>query len=225
MDTIGASCLRLSIRWQLCSARACRVLARRDLDNQRNPNYNRRGLGTRKAKAFESTSSQMPPPPAAVIATNWSGPTAFMTDANSYPLPIEGLQPVAGMPGHQWAAPSLPALQHLLAHAAAHPEEARARGRRAFLETQGLMCSDFGAASLPDPASQILPSRPFQTLPLRSCLSDLFRPCLDRSATQSRTSPLVHAPSCLHQLPWGLACSATAVDARASSLLQPHVPA
>ena len=29
-----------------------------------------------------------------IIATNWSGPTEYMTEANSYPLRIEGLSEV-----------------------------------------------------------------------------------------------------------------------------------
>ncbi len=135
-----------------------------------------------------------------------------MTDANSYPLPIEGLQPVAGMPGHRWAVPSLSVLQHLLAHAAAHPEEARTRGRRGFLETQG---SDIRAAWLS------LPFRPFQTLPALQRHTD--------SHLTTRTCS--HTPSCLHELLWGHACDVSISQARASSLTSllwprvPHVPA
>ena len=44
-----------------------------------------------------------------VIATNWSGPTAFLTESNGYPLSIDGLELVGGdgpFADHQWAAPS-----------------------------------------------------------------------------------------------------------------------
>ena len=54
-----------------------------------------------------------------VIATNWSGPTAFLTDDNSLPIPLDeeacpaGLDAVAAGPfaGHRWACPSVTALR------------------------------------------------------------------------------------------------------------------
>lgn len=67
----------------------------------------------------------------AVIATNWSGPTAFMDEGNSYPLPIQGLAKVASglWADHQWAAPSVSDLKRLLRRVVTHPQEAAARGR------------------------------------------------------------------------------------------------
>ncbi len=53
------------------------------------------------------------------IATNWSGPTDFMTPTNSYPLPITGLVPVSGRDfeaGQKWAAPDGVELQRLMRH-------------------------------------------------------------------------------------------------------------
>jgi len=50
-----------------------------------------------------------------VVATNWSGPTAYLTSANGYPLPIEDeLVGVEGWPGHKWAAVSQPDLRATL---------------------------------------------------------------------------------------------------------------
>lgn len=38
-----------------------------------------------------------------VIATNWSGPTEFMTSENSYPLQVEALLPVSPFSDDKWA--------------------------------------------------------------------------------------------------------------------------
>jgi len=40
-----------------------------------------------------------------VVATAWSGPTAYLTPQNGYPLRVERMQPAAGWPGHHWAKP------------------------------------------------------------------------------------------------------------------------
>jgi glycosyltransferase involved in cell wall biosynthesis len=69
-----------------------------------------------------------------VIATNWSGPTAFLTEGNGYPLAIDGLVTVASGPFkkyHKWAQPSLGELRRLMRHVVLHPAEARAKGERA----------------------------------------------------------------------------------------------
>lgn len=69
-----------------------------------------------------------------VIATNWSGVTAYLTPEVGYPLAITGLVTVPTGPyrhRHRWAMPSLTHLQTLLVHVATHPDEARARGRHA----------------------------------------------------------------------------------------------
>ncbi|NLF39973.1 glycosyltransferase, partial [bacterium] len=67
-----------------------------------------------------------------VISTYWSAPTAFMTDANSYPLQVKRLvDAVAKCPyykGFQWADPDPDHLRHLLRHVFEHQDEARARG-------------------------------------------------------------------------------------------------
>jgi len=70
-----------------------------------------------------------------VIATYWSAPTAFMTEANSYPLQVRALIPaVAKCPyyaGFKWADPDADHLRHLLRHVYSNQEEARAKGARA----------------------------------------------------------------------------------------------
>ncbi|GBG62170.1 hypothetical protein CBR_g29369 [Chara braunii] len=65
-----------------------------------------------------------------VIATNWSGMTEYLTDSNSYPLPIDGLVTVEEGPfkGHLWAEPSIDALRRLMRHVYENPEEARKKG-------------------------------------------------------------------------------------------------
>ncbi|KAF2295029.1 hypothetical protein GH714_031097 [Hevea brasiliensis] len=68
-----------------------------------------------------------------VIATNWSGPMEYLTDHNSYPLPVDGMSKVMEGPfrGHLWAEPSIDKLQHLMRHVMTNVEEAKTRGRHA----------------------------------------------------------------------------------------------
>lgn len=68
-----------------------------------------------------------------VIITNWSGPTEYMTEENSYPLPVERMSEVIEGPfqGHLWAEPSVDKLQNLMRHVMSNPEEAKAKGRQA----------------------------------------------------------------------------------------------
>ncbi|EEF45756.1 uncharacterized protein LOC8272376 [Ricinus communis] len=68
-----------------------------------------------------------------VIATNWSGPLEYLTEENSYPLPVDRLSEVMEGPfkGHLWAEPSVDKLQHLMRHVTANVEEAQAKARQA----------------------------------------------------------------------------------------------
>lgn len=70
-----------------------------------------------------------------VIATNWSGPTAFMTRENAYPLAVEdelvALPEDSHWKTHRWAQPSEDHLRSLLKHVHAFPEEARRKGKQA----------------------------------------------------------------------------------------------
>lgn len=68
-----------------------------------------------------------------VIATNWSGPTAYLTPKNGYPLAVERMVSAssAGWHGHEWAQPSLSSLRALMRRVFTHPDEALYKGRRA----------------------------------------------------------------------------------------------
>ncbi|KAG2497097.1 hypothetical protein HYH03_004688 [Edaphochlamys debaryana] len=73
-----------------------------------------------------------------VIATNWSGPTAYLDEQVGYPLPLRGLVPVppsepAWFRGSRWAEPSLTDLRRLLRHVSTPygRREAAARGAAA----------------------------------------------------------------------------------------------
>lgn len=68
-----------------------------------------------------------------VIVTNWSGPTEYLTEENSYPLPVERMSEVMEGPfeGHLWAEPSVDKLQNLMRHVMNNPGEAKAKGRQA----------------------------------------------------------------------------------------------
>jgi len=76
-----------------------------------------------------------------IIATNWSGPTEFMTDDNSYPLSVE--PKLVRLPKdhvfskHYWAQPSVSHLQELMRRVVEHPVEAARKGaaaRRTMVE-------------------------------------------------------------------------------------------
>ncbi|XP_031380362.1 uncharacterized protein LOC116195362 [Punica granatum] len=68
-----------------------------------------------------------------LIATNWSGPTEYLTEENSYPLPVERMVEVVEGPfkGHLWAEPSVDELRRLMKHLVSSPEERKNRGRQA----------------------------------------------------------------------------------------------
>ena len=68
-----------------------------------------------------------------VIATNWSGPTAFLSEATGYPLEFElaPLPAALNQPGHHWAEPSVPHLRQLMRRVYDDPAEARRRGAAA----------------------------------------------------------------------------------------------
>lgn len=65
------------------------------------------------------------------IATNWSGPTAFLDESVGYPLAVDGLVPGGFREGERWAQPSVRHLRLLLRHVVEHRREAAARGRAA----------------------------------------------------------------------------------------------
>ena len=68
-----------------------------------------------------------------VIATNWSGPTAYLTARNGYPLPVDRMVSAAssGWNGHRWAEASEESLRALMRRVHNRPEEALEKGRQA----------------------------------------------------------------------------------------------
>lgn len=69
-----------------------------------------------------------------VIATNWSGITAYLTEDNGYPLRITGLVKVprgAYRHHHSWALPDIDHLVELFRHVESHRQEAAEKGRQA----------------------------------------------------------------------------------------------
>jgi glycosyltransferase involved in cell wall biosynthesis len=74
------------------------------------------------------------------IATDWSGPTTFLTHDNGYPLPIRGLcAATSDNPYYQhaqWAEPDEAALVDLLRHVAAHPAERQHKGAQSIHDAQ-----------------------------------------------------------------------------------------
>ncbi|KAF8106601.1 hypothetical protein N665_0137s0052 [Sinapis alba] len=67
-----------------------------------------------------------------VIATNWSGPTEYLTEENGYPLVVEEMSEVKEGPfeGHQWAEPSVDKLRVLMRRVVSEPDEAKVKGKR-----------------------------------------------------------------------------------------------
>ncbi|KAL7691504.1 putative glycosyl transferase, family 1 [Plasmopara halstedii] len=68
-----------------------------------------------------------------VIATFWSGTTAYMTEENSYPLRVSRLIEIeeGAFKGHKWADPCVEHLKELLLRVKNHPKEAVAKGKQA----------------------------------------------------------------------------------------------
>ncbi|XP_073020084.1 uncharacterized protein [Primulina eburnea] len=71
-----------------------------------------------------------------VITTNWSGPTEYLMDENSYPLPIDGKSEVreGAFRGHLWGEPCGEKLQVVMRHVVCNPSEAEIRGRQARVD-------------------------------------------------------------------------------------------
>ncbi|EXB39590.1 hypothetical protein L484_012598 [Morus notabilis] len=93
-----------------------------------------------------------------VIATNWSGPTEYMTEENSYPLPPERMSEVTEGPfrGHLWAEPSVGKLRVLMRRVMNNIEEAKARGKKAREDMIRKYSPDIVANILTDHIQKIL---------------------------------------------------------------------
>ena len=71
-----------------------------------------------------------------VIGTNWSGNTEYMSNDNSFLIPIDGLTEaddteIRYFKGHRWALPSIIGLQRIMREVFSNPEKARNRGKQA----------------------------------------------------------------------------------------------
>ena len=79
----------------------------------------------------------------AVIATNWSGPTAFLDEGVGYPLAIDGLESVedkGAFEGHMWAAPSVKHLEQLMGQVVQNSREAQKKGRSVLHHSFLIIC-------------------------------------------------------------------------------------
>lgn len=107
-----------------------------------------------------------------VIATDWSGPTAFIDESVGFPLKNERLAPVEesdpshhwSYKGHRWATPSQKHLTKLLRHVSSTEgqKEASVRGKAAALRM-----SRFSPSKLAEDIAQLL-----QDMHLRSAKGD-----------------------------------------------------
>jgi glycosyltransferase involved in cell wall biosynthesis len=68
-----------------------------------------------------------------IIATDWSGPTAYLDANNGYPVEVERMESAAsaGWNGHQWARPSEASLRQHMRSVHERPDEALEKGRQA----------------------------------------------------------------------------------------------
>uniref|UniRef100_A0A7N0T5Z8 Glycosyl transferase family 1 domain-containing protein n=1 Tax=Kalanchoe fedtschenkoi TaxID=63787 RepID=A0A7N0T5Z8_KALFE len=68
-----------------------------------------------------------------VIATNWSGPTEYLTEENGYPLTVDRMSEVTQGPfkGHFWAEPSADHLRVLMRHIMSDVEDGKRKGMKA----------------------------------------------------------------------------------------------
>jgi len=77
-----------------------------------------------------------------ILATNWSGSTEFMTDANSYPISVEKLVTIkeGSFKGHKWAEPSIVHLRKLMRKVVSNPEIAKQKGEIAREDMKQKYC-------------------------------------------------------------------------------------
>ena len=68
-----------------------------------------------------------------MIATAWSGPSAYLDETVGYPLnyTVTAVPDEMDLPGHQWAEPSVAHLRQLMRRVFVERDEARARGAAA----------------------------------------------------------------------------------------------
>ncbi|KAJ9540780.1 hypothetical protein OSB04_027286 [Centaurea solstitialis] len=93
-----------------------------------------------------------------VIATNWSGPTEYLSAENSYPLAVDRMSEVIDGPfkGHLWAEPSVDKLRLLMRHVMNNPEEAKSKGEKARKDMIDKFSPEIVANIVSDQIQQIL---------------------------------------------------------------------
>jgi len=92
-----------------------------------------------------------------VIATNWSGNTAFMNDKNSWLVRIDGMERVGegSFKDHMWAVPSKTDLREIMRTVSNNPEEVQQRITQARSDMQQLYSLDAIAARVTQRLSEI----------------------------------------------------------------------
>ncbi|KAK9078707.1 hypothetical protein SSX86_002764 [Deinandra increscens subsp. villosa] len=93
-----------------------------------------------------------------VIATNWSGPTEYLTEKNSYPLAVDRMSEVIDGPfkGHLWAEPSVDRLRFLMRRVMENPEEAKRKGKEARKDMLEKFSPEIVASIVSDQIQRIL---------------------------------------------------------------------
>lgn len=93
-----------------------------------------------------------------VIATNWSGPTEYLTEENGYPLLVERMAEVEEGPfkGHMWAEPSVEDLRILLRRVVSEPAERKLKGMKAREDMIRRFSPEVVAGVVVDQISKIL---------------------------------------------------------------------
>lgn len=96
-----------------------------------------------------------------VIATNYSGPTEYLREDNSYPLPVVKMSRVKEGPfkGHLWAEPSVDKLRVLMRRVMTNYDEAKAKGKRARDDMITRFSPQIVAGIVTDHVSQLLQNR------------------------------------------------------------------
>lgn len=96
-----------------------------------------------------------------VIATNWSGPTEYLTEENGYPLPVERMVEVeeGAFKGHMWAEPSVEDLRILLRRVVSDPMERKRKGMKAREDMMRRFSPEVVADVIINEISKILESK------------------------------------------------------------------
>jgi glycosyltransferase involved in cell wall biosynthesis len=100
-----------------------------------------------------------------LIATEWSGPSEYMTHENSYPLRHDSLVTIAdgAFAGHRWAQPSVSHLRELMREVVNNPDAAQLKGVRAREDMVSKYCQACVAKIVIDELARIQKITPMPT--------------------------------------------------------------